>query len=500
MADDVDVKQAPERESPAWIMLVIASMSAVTFLVAGNASNDHLVADHWEHAAAVRAFMDNFSHPHHPLFAVDAPHAFLSPYAWYWAHVAVFFHVDANNVFIAASIVNMLLFYTSLFFFVKTTCARPWATTAIAIPLTLFAWGEAVWVWSGFFHYPALVLTASYPSTFAASLVFIALVIARDLHSQARLVALTAVAALCWSVHPMTAVVLTASVGVVTLARRATIIDTATIAAALVCAFFLAAQWKYFPLLDLVTSSDNKEFDQASKRLYTHILLRSWPLLVCAAFTFWRLRVDRRDPIVALVVVCAAIFGLGFFSREGLGRAIAWVGVFAQIGAASFASTYVAKSGARLQPLFAIVFAIAMVAGIGLLYGPSTRSCLPNQPPSNTGADVLRGHLRGDVVLTDLVFDGPIPAMDGRVVAWKHPVYWVPDLEERREDNARFFARSTSPEERAKIIKRWNVHYIFIEKGRHMAGLFTELGHVVSEDPGFALIRVDPAIIEAKAR
>jgi hypothetical protein len=104
----------------------------------------------------------------------------------------------------------------------------------------------------------------------------------------------------------------------------------------------------------------------------------------------------------------------------------------------------------------------------------------------------------GEVVLADSPTSYPVPALTGgRVVAWRHPVYWVPDQRERRAAQDRFFTPIAAPERRA-ILHRYQVQWILVNRqatelrGDEEAALLT-LGCVVGQRDDLVLIGVSGA-------
>jgi hypothetical protein len=80
----------------------------------------------------------------------------------------------------------------------------------------------------------------------------------------------------------------------------------------------------------------------------------------------------------------------------------------------------------------------------------------------------------------------------GRVVAWRHPVYWVPDHAERRQAQERFFAEATDAERR-EVIARYRVRWILLNRGEvHLSpeaeGRLLALGCVVAERGSLVLL------------
>lgn len=76
----------------------------------------------------------------------------------------------------------------------------------------------------------------------------------------------------------------------------------------------------------------------------------------------------------------------------------------------------------------------------------------------------------GDVVLADSKTSYMVPVLTGgHVVAWRHPVYWISDLPERREAQDRFFTAAPDAE-RLKVIGRYRVRWILLNRQEVMLG------------------------------
>jgi hypothetical protein len=77
-------------------------------------------------------------------------------------------------------------------------------------------------------------------------------------------------------------------------------------------------------------------------------------------------------------------------------------------------------------------------------------------------------------------------------VAWRHPVYWVPDHAVRREAQDRFFG-VVSDAERAAVIARYHVRWILLNRREVRLGPEEErrlfaLGCVVAERSSLVLL------------
>ena len=489
---------ATVKTSGAWIVAFAIVAAGTLLVVVGHAHNRLLGDDFWEHAAVVRALAADPLHPKHPLLDVHAPHAFFSPYALAWALVARITGADVLSVLLAASAFNVLLLCAALVAFLHRASSHPWITAALTLPLWLFAWGPRPWDWSGFLNVETLVLVGPYPSTFAAALVFVALAVALDAHAKrSRLAVLAVLTAVCWLVHPTTAVVLLAGVVALFAARagggfRPIALEGALIAGAVAAGLRAAAAWPYFPFGDLFRSRTNAEFDEQSRVLFQHVASRMWPTIALAPLLLVRLRHDRRDLFVALAVAAVAIYTLGAFGRTGLGRAVSWIAVFVQLGAAETGAALAVRLPPRAQAAAAALVVIAAVVASGF-HRESLGKAWPRED-THVASEIARGVVGADdVVLAELETGVMIPWVAGKIVASPHPLYWVPDHGERRRDVARFFATDATVDERRAILQRWHVRWLFVD--RRQANDIEALSATVRADGKWRLLRVDPTVV-----
>ena len=111
--------------------------------------------------------------------------------------------------------------------------------------------------------------------------------------------------------------------------------------------------------------------------------------------------------------------------------------------------------------------ACTVIAILGLL--AYTRPPLPRlrryeRPLWHDVGSILTPVQPGEVVLADSRTSYMVPVLTGgRVVAWRHPIYWVPDHAERRESQERFFAAATDAERRAAIA-RYHVRWVLLNR------------------------------------
>src|SRR5262245_6790424 len=76
-------------------------------------------SDYWEHAAALRALLENPFHPEHPMVKAEAPSPRFSPHFLLLALLGRAFGANALGAMGIAALVNTLLLLTGIFLFFK---------------------------------------------------------------------------------------------------------------------------------------------------------------------------------------------------------------------------------------------------------------------------------------------------------------------------------------------------------------------------------------------
>lgn len=502
----------------AWHASFAIIVLALVLLGLQYGRNELFGDDFFEHAAVVRALIRDPWHPKHPLLAVDAPHAFFSPYALVLALIARAIDAEAVPTLVAAGVVNMIVFALGLRQFIRACAPAESAPAAatLALMFCVFLWGRAAnWEWSGFFNLSSLVSVQPYPSTFAAGLTLWALAIAMRITPERRqgLAFVAVVSALLWVTHPTTAVALVTALAAVFVARgprapRPFLIEAGIWAAAAALAFAVATRWPYFPLLGLAADGSSAEFDRVSHLLYHGFFLRSWAAVLVGVPAFgvaavrsfrpsWTTSERGRDVVVWLVVFFAALYLGGFVTGHfGLGRVVSWLVLSLQIGAALVIADGLRSAGERSTTAWhAIAVAPAVMLILVAIVLPSAFPVAfvgtQNDAPRLAG-DILRDIVgEDDVVLSDLSTSFTLPAVTGKIVASRHPLYWVPDHDARRHELDVFFRSDTSDDERRAILRRRDVRFILIiDMNDDVQKRVRALGEVEKEGHNYLLVRV----------
>lgn len=458
--------------------------------------------DFWEHAAVVRELATHPFAPVHPLFALNLPHAFFSPYAVGLGILAYLKGSSAIRVLQWAGIANVALFLTAFYWFAKRLLGRASAAW-IALLLTMVFWGLHAWYWSGFFHLHALVGTASYPSTFAAMLTLTMwglCIVYLQGGNWKYLLLLTPLGAVVLLTHPTTALAMV--VGVAALAvgfgTGKQLRSRALLLAVIPCAFLIAFLWPYYPFFSLITE-DSAAFASQSRPLYEDVLPRIWPALVGIPLLIVRLQKNRRDPLVLMFLALTAIYLYGLFSGHwGYGRVIAYVVLVLHLALAGWLAGLLGrwqeKPQAHILVLGTLLLAIlAVMSQSAPDYRGLEAELRQPVPPAAPYAVLSKYVGQYDVVMAELGPSGMVPPFSGKVIAAAHPVYFLPDYAVRRQELERFFEPATPARERRAILDKYHAGFLLLTKdylAENPLAQFAPFGHIVYENGGLTLMQV----------
>jgi hypothetical protein len=466
---------APVRSPAGYRLRLLAVTLGALALCAVYAWRGDVSSDFWEHAAVVRELAAHPWSPRHPLFSVNATHAYFSPYHLAVALAARVTGLPAMAALSLAGLINLVLVVLAFRLFLVRLLPRGEATAPYALLFVFFLWGRQPWMWSGFLHVGMLGYSVPYPSTFATAVLFLCLALLLDALDRGRrrdLLGIALLVPLCITIHPPTAIMLIVGLFAVFLARvkREVVLNGAMLAGAVVAGATAALAWPYFPVLRLFTEQP-AEFHDWSGVFYQNVLSQIWPALLALPVLLWRLREDRRDALVLFAVLLGLVYALGWVTgKYGLGRAIACIVVLAQIALGAAMAAWEARlrsDRSWLPPACALAALLALFA-----YDrpPLPRIRRYRTPIWHEVQRVLTPVRYGDVVLADSRTSYMVPVLTGgHVVGWRHPVYWVPDLAERREAQDRFFTRVTDAERR-KVIARYSVRWVLLNRDEVMLG------------------------------
>jgi hypothetical protein len=230
--------------------------------------NGQWAGDFWEHSAVVRELATHSFSPKHPVLLLDAPHLYYSPYSLAIALVSRTTGLDTVTTLDMVGIANLVFFLFGLRLFVSSLFTENReATSFYALLFILFLWGMSQWSWSGFFNLLSLGYTLPYPSTFAASLIFMAFAMWIWLVKNGNtwwIIPITAASCAVLLTHPLSYIFLATGMVAITVAEqlrfpRALWLMTLVFAVSLLA----AAAWPYYPFFTGLLS--DSEFSKVLK-------------------------------------------------------------------------------------------------------------------------------------------------------------------------------------------------------------------------------------------
>jgi hypothetical protein len=447
-----------------WIVATGAFVLCAAYVWRGAFSSDF-----WEHAAVVRELAVRPVAPLHPLLRVDAPHAYISPYLLAVGLAARLTHASAIPVLAIAGLLNLVLLVLVFRRLLVRLLPNGEAAAPYALLLVIFFWGKDPWMWSGFLHVGMLGYDVAYPSTAAAVAMLLGLSLLLDAVQRGGgwpYPAIGLLVAVCLVTHPPTALAFVAGLPVllVSQAGRGLMRPAVWLGGAIAAGVAAALLWPYFPVRELFTSQP-PEFHAWSAVFYEDVLPKLWPVVLAFPVLLARARRDPRDPMLLLAVLFLGLYAAGAATGAfGLGRTIAWFAIAVQIALAGHLAALELRlpQGRRwLVPAGTLLVLAALFA----VNRPPLPRLLKYDPPLWPEVRAVLAPVQpGEVVLADSPTSYPVPALTGgRVVAWRHPVYWVPDQRDRRAAQDRFFT-PIADAERGAILRRYQVQWILLNR------------------------------------
>ena len=470
----------PERRAriARWDLAYVVTALALLLVVLATIRGGTRGGDYWEHAAVVRELAAHPAQPRHPQLAVDAPHAFFSPYSLTLGLLSRATGWSADATLGIAAPVNFALICLGLWLLVRKLTPRP-AAPLLALLCVIFLWGWHPPKWSSFFHLSDIGHVTAYPSAFTTGMsliMFAALLPGRETASRGSGVGgaiLTSIWLVPWSAFlllthaPTGTMLMCAGLAVLAVAKfpgrcDLTIPRRVALVLAIPLALALACAWPYFSLWRLLRS-DQAAFAAANAELYdpsmaarVALALLGVPVIVA------RLRANPRDFLGLLTLGLGLGYAGGLVTNQlSLTRALPICILLLQVAVGIWIATWLGTFRGRMIPRWRPATVASVVLAFSLV---AQRDALWFMLPYYRDQDELlfvQQHVKADdVILADMAASWIIPAYTGKVVAADHPLAFVADHEARRADVNRFFDPATPPVDRAAIVRKYKVRFI----------------------------------------
>jgi hypothetical protein len=428
--------------------------------------------DFWTHSAVVHELSFHLLHPKNPIIKSDIPHAFYSPYSLLVASFASLTHVNTIPALEIFAYLNLAFFLVSFYLFTKSIFKDHHQLVACTgLVLLLLFWGADPPGWSGFYHLIVLKDVLPYPSTFAMSLSFFVLSILAGRPSLNFMQSLFVIifSSIIFVSHPTTFIFLFLCTialyrSFYSLSIQLTLAKTAVI---MLPALLLCLLWPYFNIIDLFTT-DNVIFHEESKVLYQDIPGKVWP----AALALPALIFFKKDRVINFLSVSIGIMLLVYTAGDltgkyGLSRLLSPIMIFSQFLIGYFLF-YVFETNRNFFKAYLLCcltgFILCVYINRGLLIR-TLDTFKPIQTHYYSKYAFLQKRVgRYDIILSDTNSNQYIPTFSGKVIAFKSPLYWVKDVNERKASVNSFFDPSTPDTLRQIIINKYHPDYLLIDR------------------------------------
>jgi len=459
-------------------------------------------ADYWEHSATLHALIESPFHPQHPHLAVHAGSPRFGPQFLLIALIARAFHWDALQAMTLTAVLNTLLFLYAIRAFFLSYFRHPLAP--LYAVLVMFGGWWVGFHYSNVFALPVLFSVASFPSTTALGLSLLGFsLIVRLLRGELSrprlwLLVVGAWAGAVFIIHPLTAMMSISGAFLLALSvPDATWRLRFEIAGAVVVGLALSHFWPYFSPWVVLRGGHGEASEWAEQSLQQaadlHVKRKLHefyqPLGLLAALG-----------LSSITVVCLPYFLLRrerwFVGLGALGMLVPFVGnvfvelplghrfvllaiVYLQIGLVwlllrltpSFpdAFRFVQRRVwgilcASLIALTLLVFSThSVLVARGLFDDPRFRVRRESPVVRNmrTFAEAAGPNA---VVLANPLLSWPLPTFGPKVLALFHEDPLVPDAVAREHSVKRFLSQSGSDADRRKILARYGVSHVLLNR------------------------------------
>lgn len=427
--------------------------------------------DFWEHSAVVKALSEQLLYPDNPIIKSTTPHAFFSPYSLL---VAAFSRLTGFNSIYSLTgfaFFNLVFFIYSFYKFCKFLFRENYnLIAALCLLFILFFNGEQPFQWSGFYHIRVLNYVLPYPSTFALSITFLILAMLAKCDVSTNLlnsVILIILSSIVFITHPTTAIFL--YIGITSL--NLFLIDSSTRKSISKSAIFIFSSialgliWPYYNMLDLLLGNGD-DFNLDSKILYMDILQKNWPVMLALPALFLLKDKIVRFFILAIFLMVLVLI-MGYLTKVyGFSRLISNV-----MMCAHFLTAYIVV--VHLKEPVTYSKACFLVLGVAIIISLNSNRHLYLYPlnifrKKDTAYYEKYSFLKSKVTSDDIVLSDPessfiLISYNGKVISSKRPLYWIDDIQERRNAVHSFFTNETSDSQRDSILQKYQPDYILID-------------------------------------
>lgn len=475
------------------LLAVWVAWDAFSFRIVTQSSG----ADYWEHAAALRALLEDPWHPENPQVISPAPSPRFGPHYLLVALMGRALGVDSLGALGIASVLNTLLFLGGIFLFFRRYFGEPRAAF-YGLIVAFASWWDT-WHFSNVYQLEIYFSVASYPSSAALGLTLIAFWLALRVlraphNSRWGLVGLVLLSSVLLLTHPLTAILGLSGLGLLALTepgvgrnRRFWVLG----AVAIGC--LLAAVWPYYPVYRVMAGGRGEEagwamslLDRSAGKLHhfyqPRALFQSLGLSVVGVLLVPYFLYRRKNLWFALGALSMGLpFAVNALVPLPLGHRFILLAIpylqMAVVWLLLRLSPGSRHADPRVEPRRQLA-GLLVGATLALFAFHNVRSAVERFHRISQGrhapeSDVVRYARRaaeltgpGALILAGERDAWPLPAFGPRVISLLHENPLVEGPFERRAAVDRFFDGHVKDDERSQILTKYRVTHVLAKRVR----------------------------------
>ena len=491
-------------------MIVVAAGMAIFGVLDGRQFQvQH--TDSWEHAAVIKALMQDLANPSNPQLNSPEMSARYMPYLVGASLLGRVLGLEPFQVLELMGVTTIVLLLVGSFLFFRIYFqdrrAGYWGTFVL-----LFSWGIP-WSWGNVYDPRNLAVAASWPANFVFALslayfAYILFVLERPRPRAFDFVVICAIAWVCWLSHSLTgAITIAGGIALIAFRGRMGLAMRLSLCLAVLLALPLGELWPYFQPLELFTSITGQvdhaqlasvvPMERAGPLLQTDRFIRLFYSPILVAYAIWPVslalpavillaRFPRHWFISGGALGCLAVYGLNVFITVPLGHRFLLLSVFFLqcamvalvidhkdlVAAGSRMFPAVARVWRRLAIVVLVISASIQMMVVGLVAFDG-RLSVPGAFAHALDEDLLDRYRRlavhvpeDAVVLASEYHSWPLPSFSGKVVVLHHLNPLVRNHLARKWDVKAFYKDSTSASDREKILRAYGPTHVLLEQDR----------------------------------
>jgi hypothetical protein len=487
-------RPSPVLPTALFLILIVPFFGLLAWLSASDMTWEHGRRDIWQHAAALRALIENPFEPANPFVITDNGSRHFHPL---WVGAAVMarpFGLDEWAILTVASYLSLVILGTGIFMFARSLHPSPWS------PVVLFLCLMSTWfvpIQHTGFHSPSTLLyAAAYPATFmiGLSLILWALTL-RALENATVAIWVFPLSAFMFATHQLGAVIGFVGAGCLALVwGQGTWRAANAVVVAMLSGIAITALWPYHNPIEIVLRPGNSDWAEGPD-FYGDVYLTA--ALVPSLIGMLGLIKPKYRALGCALAAYLGIYLMGLTGFQLAGRFLMPITLVLQIGIAAYILDVIDAKHDQRGLKFLVGLLGAAVVCFHVLF--PTDFGLGNVDDRLAGGNVYVAaqHLTDDIPDDQQVGAGPfiewpVVATGQRVLSVPWPEPLIPDLAARQAATAALFAPDLPADDRIALARAHGVRSLIAIEALLPEAILTVLrDQAVATSTSGRLIRFD---------